>query len=1092
MSVDRSADPGLPASDGSAIRWLMLVYFASGLCSLIDEVIWMRLLKTVLGSTVYASSIVVSTFMGGLALGALIMSRYADRVKRRLRLYAFLELCAALSALSLPWLLGLADVFYRWFFRSGQPSPAGVLVVQAAVSSALLLVPTMIMGSTLPLLGRYVTALEDRVGRLVGRLYALNTLGAAVGCFLAGSVLIRLVGVMGALYLAAVVNLLVALGGWILSRSHDTVAEEPTALASSSQATHPDAGERAKSVVLLLAFFASGLISIGYELVWMRSVVFQLGGFTYVFSSVLTVYLLGNVVGAWIGGRLARRLKSPAAGFGVSLTILGLFGVLCVPWLVGWAHFVEVAKLRQVLDGLGGPQFFPAVMWPLVYTAALFSLPAVAMGIGFPLALQAWGRRQHKVGQTTGIVYGVNTIGAVLGGLVTGFALIPLLGVQYSITFLGLAGVWAGAVLLHMFGARPRPAFRVARVAVPVALTVAAFVITGDLFRRRVVALPGYEIVAVKEGVTTTVTVVRHKVNGTLQMTSDGMQIAGDDHHRAAQQMLGHLGALLHGRPKTALTIGFGSGETSLCLAQHDLERLDCVEIAPEVVDLGLQYFRHINLGDQVHEKVNLQYMDAKNYLRLTEQRYDVIINGANIPYYSGSAPMFTKEHFENARDHLNPGGIFVTKLHVGHMARSNFDSVLGTFVEVYPHVTLWFPVTRPVSFFYIAGSREPQVFSPLRIREILEKPNVRASAEYLRFQTEMDVLGCYVGDETGIRRYLGAFRVNRDDAPFIEFNVDRQFLDTTRFMPEFLAKVRRDPSTDHLDWAGISEDARAKWHKEFRPKFDAAKYVLLSQGVTDPWLAMQNSAAGLRLVPGHPVLLAQEEQVLTFARSALGRGPEKDMITRADAELKTTPDFAAAWLIRSWARQRAGAIIEALRAAEAATRHAPHMALAHEQLGTLLLQSNRAREAIAPLRAAVRLRPKHPPGHTLLVSALVQARQFRSAVAAAEEAVALSPDAPPCLNLLARLLAACPEDGVRDGARAVTLAERACQATENKNPALMDSLAAAYAEVGRFPEAVRTATQALELAERSGARYAEGIRERLALYKSGRPYRGP
>ena len=1092
MNVNRSADPGLPASGGSAIRWLMLVYFASGLCSLIDEVIWVRLLKTVLGSTVYASSIVVSTFMGGLALGALIMSRYADRVRRRLRLYALLELCAAASALALPWFLGLADVFYRWFFRSGQPSPAAVLVVQAMVSSALLLVPTMIMGSTLPLLGRYVTALEDRVGRLVGRLYALNTLGAAVGCFLAGSVLIRMLGVMGALYLAAAVNLLVALGGWALSRSHDSVAEQPSTPAPLSPITLPDAEGRAKSVVLLLGFFASGLISIGYELVWMRSVVFQLGGFTYVFSSVLTVYLLGNVLGAWIGSRLARRLASPAAGFGVSLTILGLFGVLCVPWLVGWGRIVEVAKMRQTLHGLGGPQFLPAVLWPLAYTTVLFSLPAVAMGIGFPLALQAWGRRQHKVGQTTGIVYGVNTIGAVLGGLVTGFVLIPLLGVQYSITLLGLAAVWVGAVLLHLFGVRPRLASRVVRVVLPVGLTVAAFLIPGDLFRRRVVALAGYEIVAVKEGVTTTVAVARNKVNGTLQMTSDGMQIAGDDHHRAAQQMLGHLGALLHGRPRTVLTIGFGSGETSLCLAQHDLERLDCVEIAPEVVDLGLQYFRHINLGDQVHEKTNLQYMDAKNYLRLTEQRYDVIVNGANIPYYSGSAPMFTKEHFETARDHLNPGGVFVTKLHLGHMARSNFDSVLGTFIEVYPHMTLWFPATRPVSFFYVVGSKEPQVFSPLRIREILQKPNVRASAAYLRFQTEMDVLSCFVGDETGIRRYLGAFRVNSDDAPFIEFNLDRQDLDAALFLPKFLAAVRRAPGADHLDWSGVSEAEREKWHKEFRPKFDAAEYVLRSQGVTDPWQALRNSADGLRLMPEHPVLLTQEEQVLSVARKALSRGPAKHLVARADAELKSTGDFAAAWLIRSWALQRARAFGGALHAAKEAARHAPHMVMAQEQLGTLLLGFNRAGEAIAPLRAVVRLRPKHAFGHIRLASALAKEKQFRSAVTAAKEAVALSPDEPFPLNLLAWLLATCPEDGVRDGARAVSLAERACQVTEYKNPALIDTLASAYAEAGRFPEAVRSATQALALAERSGAGLAEEIRARLALYKSGLPYRSP
>ena len=194
---------GLAAIDNSKVKWVLLIYFCSGLCSLIDEVVWVRLLKLTLGNTVYASSIVVSMFMGGLALGALIMSRYADRVSKRLRLYALLEVCATISALSIPLSLRIADTAYQWFYSKYAPSPACLMLVQVIVSAMILLVPAMVMGSTLPPLGRYVTSLQDRVGRLVGRLYALNTLGAALGCFLAGFVLIRWAGVMGTLYIAA-------------------------------------------------------------------------------------------------------------------------------------------------------------------------------------------------------------------------------------------------------------------------------------------------------------------------------------------------------------------------------------------------------------------------------------------------------------------------------------------------------------------------------------------------------------------------------------------------------------------------------------------------------------------------------------------------------------------------------------------------------------------------------------------------------------------------------------------------------------------------------------------------------------------------
>ncbi|MEA3367956.1 MAG: fused MFS/spermidine synthase, partial [Planctomycetota bacterium] len=243
MTNDRGRTSSHPAAEAapSAVRWLVVIYFCSGACSLIDEVVWVRLLKLTLGNTIYASSIVVSTFMGGLALGALIMGRYADRVRRRLRLYAVLEVAVTASALALPWALGLAEAAYGRVFVRWEESPAALIAVQVVVSAAILLVPTMLMGSTLPLLGRYVTALAERTGRRVGRLYALNMLGATLGCFLAGFVLIRTLGVMGTLYAAAGLNLLVAAGGWVLSRRHDTAETAPAhaAMPASASATAP-------------------------------------------------------------------------------------------------------------------------------------------------------------------------------------------------------------------------------------------------------------------------------------------------------------------------------------------------------------------------------------------------------------------------------------------------------------------------------------------------------------------------------------------------------------------------------------------------------------------------------------------------------------------------------------------------------------------------------------------------------------------------------------------------------------------------------------------------------------------------------------
>ena len=246
----------------ASIRWVMLIFFCSGMCSLIDEVVWFRLIKLTLGNTVYASSVVVSVFMGGLALGALVMARRADRIERPLLLYALLEIAVSLVTIALPVALGAADGIYRLLFVKLQSSPQATLAVQVFLSSAILLVPTMLMGSTLPLLGRFVTTLQDQIGSRVGRLYGINTLGAATGCFLAGFLLMRTIGVIPTLYVAAFVNVLVALAGWLLSRRSEA-SSQTGAPASSAKSMAAPATADGVRWLLGSMFFASGCISIG-------------------------------------------------------------------------------------------------------------------------------------------------------------------------------------------------------------------------------------------------------------------------------------------------------------------------------------------------------------------------------------------------------------------------------------------------------------------------------------------------------------------------------------------------------------------------------------------------------------------------------------------------------------------------------------------------------------------------------------------------------------------------------------------------------------------------------------------------------------
>lgn len=1010
----------------ASVNWIMLIYFASGACSLIDEVVWVRLLKLTLGNTVYATSIVVSVFMGGLALGALIMGRYSDRVRQRLRLYALLETLVTISALSLPWALKLADTIYIWFYRTYHPTHPQLLLVQVIISAAILLVPSMLMGSTLPLLGRFVTALERQAGHLVGKLYALNTLGAAAGCFLAGFVLIRAAGVMGALYTAAALNLLVAFGGWFLSRFSSTTSEEqPEATEAQGPAVLTPKTQDGKFYLLIAAFFMSGLISIGYELLWMRSIVHLLGGFTYVFSAVLTVYLLGNVIGAGIGSRLAMRLKTPAVGFAVTLSVLGMCGLLYLPLLILWT-----SKVLPYLDGALNTVYswkpsFEYTLAPLLHSVFLFLVPAIIMGIGFPIALQAWANHLHKVGRSTGTAYGANTIGAVMGGIVTGFILIPLLGVQISISILGLIGIWIAAVMWLVFTQGSRVLVRGVFLAVAALLTIFTMKTSTELFNTVVKINPrvqDYGLVWVEEGLTTTVSLHRDFSDGSLHMYSSGESIAGDSYiERGDQKMLGHFGILLNSDAKAVLSVGFGSGETTACLAQHKPERVDCVEIAPEVVKVATEFFKHINLGDKLEDEVNLVFMDAKNYIHLTGSSYDVIINDSIHPRsFAENASLYTKEYFESAKEHLNENGMIISWIPTYSMPVSVVESIIGTLLDVFPHVTLWCLTPNLAPLVLVAGSEQQQYFSPKHIENELRKPAVRNSLSKTNICNNMDVLSCYIADENDLRECIKDFSINSDYAPFVEFTTD-SVVPRTQIFRKFVSNVRGESVYKHIDWTGFSEESKARWLADYQKLYKVSNYLLKSYDTTDSLDELKYSLDGLEILPDNPALLNvkadAEERLFSDSVKLILAGKTDDALALARDLLKIHPRSAIGWMIRSSAFQNKGNLQEALAAAHRAVQLAPDSANARFNLGFMLFNLGQFEKAIDEYEHMLQL-----------------AEQISS------------------------------EDKAK----------------------MLEALASAYAATGRLPEAISTAEKALELASSTGQKeMAEHIRRRLLLFKS-------
>lgn len=949
------------------VNWLMMIYFVSGICSLMDEVIWVRLLKLTLGNTVYATSIVVSTFMGGLAIGSFIMSRYSDRITKRLQLYALLETLITISALSLPWGLKVVDKLYIWFYRTYNPANRELLIVQIIASGLILLVPSILMGSTLPLLGRYVTSLEKQTGHLVGRLYALNTFGAAVGCFLAGFVLIRSIGVMGTLYTAAILNLFVASAGYFLSRFAGVYAEEETEDVPIEIVEIVSAKlTNSKFYVLLIGFFLSGLISIGYELLWMRSIVHLLSGYTYVFSSVLTIYLLGNVIGAAIGSGLVRTLKIPAKGFAVTLFLLGLCGIFYLPLLIYWSSNLLPDIEREVELARMFIPFSAYMIKPLVQSAFLFLLPSIIMGAGFPIVLQAWANHVHKVGRSTGTAYGANTIGAVAGGIVTGFILIPMLGLQFTMSVLALAEIWIAAFIWMLF---TRSHKTVGRLWLPAAASVFTLVVVGmpyDLFDKVIKSNPmlpeQLELVAVREGVVTTVSLYRNPRENTLYLYTSGHRVAGDTYFwRSDQKMLGHFGVLLNSKAKKVLSVGFGSGESTACMALHKLERADCVEIAPEIVDLSLRFFGHINLGEKLNEKIRMIYMDVKNYIHLTNNKYDAIVNDSIHPkHFAENASLYSKEYFEDAKKHLNENGLFISWIPTYNVDPAPvINSIIGTMMEVFPHVTIWYMTPDPAQYFLVVGSEKEQLFSPAHMETELSKEGVRKSLSEININNSMDIMSCYIGDENDIKRFIKSYTVNSDMRPFIEFTTADRASGSSMFR-QFFNCVRGDSVYEHIDWQGFSEEYKNRWLSAYARLHKASKYLLMSNSAESYIDDLECCMKGLAIISDNPALLNRrsriEKDIFNDCEKMITTDRTDGALFEAERLLKIHPQSVVAWMIRSLCMQKKGEMEEALRAATMAAHLAPDTADSHFTLGSIMYDAGKLSPAISEYAEALRL----------------------------------------------------------------------------------------------------------------------------------------
>ncbi len=764
---------------------VILLFLVSGATGLIYEVVWMRSLGTVFGNTVLAASTVLTAFMLGLALGSWLLGRVADRLRRPLRLYSYLELGLGVYAFAFPTILLHVDRFYLWFYQACEPGFYVLNLVRFLVSMGILLLPTLLMGGTLPVLSALWTIPVEqhdrgrRTGQSVGLLYAVNTFGAVAGSFLAGYFLIRILGVSRSIYFTAAANVLIGALALLLSLGVKPRGA-PGSTANRQPSSRPKAlamppipldspADHGKRTAVLASIFVAGFCALALEVLWTRLLVFVLETSAYAFACMLTCFIFGLAVGSLISSRLlVPRLKNPIFGLGVVEFLLALSVAGSIP-LLGLLWHIDLFVIEHWI----GPRvsFFADMTTHFLDALAVTFVPTLLMGMVFPIAVQvcapAWDTVSRRVGQ----VYAWNTMGCVSGSFVAGFLMIPLLGLRYS--FFVVTGVlFVLAASLILWSSRRRAVWGLSLSATAVAMIVAGLVyVNADVFLRTMNTYhyPS-KIVFIDDGVTGTVT-VHDLPDGDRLIAVDGVDVAGVDLMlRTTQKLQAYAPLLAHQNPQDVVQIGYGSGETCGIGLAFGAAHYSIVDICPGVFTAGT-FFQDINRRSYDNPKLRKILMDGKNFIKLTKEKFDIIMNDSTYPGTTGSSALYTYDHFQACRDHLKPGGVLSCWVPID-LRPEDIQIIVRSFQAAMPHCSLWMVNNCLNKHAVLLGTLEPMQLDLKRIGELMSRSDIAEDLRGISIYSPYDFVDCSVVTEEGLRKLAGEGPLHTDDRPHLEFGV--------------------------------------------------------------------------------------------------------------------------------------------------------------------------------------------------------------------------------------------------------------------------------------------------------------------------------
>jgi spermidine synthase len=849
---------------------IYLLFFLSGAAALVYQVVWVRALTLVFGGSHLAVTAVLSIFMTGLAIGSYVVGRRVDRVQKPLRLYGLLELGIAPSALLFAGLMKLYPQVYGALAQGRDDATLYLTTIRIAFSFVALIVPTMLMGGTLPVLSRFVSRQPENLRRHLSFLYAFNTLGAVLGAMLAGFVFLRLYSVSTALYIAVATNTLIGLVSLALQNkvvvapSSGGAVQAPVAEAVPGGPLPAPEEERPDLLPpawILWGIGLSGFCALGYEVLWTRILTIAVGASVYGFTIILVAFLTGIALGSEAYGVLARAFgnripgtRRVAAWFGMTQVAIGITALLVTVYLRDIP--ANAIRLQSYFLGAGFESFQMRV-WANFALAFLYMVvPALFMGAAFPLAGEAFARYRKETGRSVGDVLAANTVGAILGAAGSGLLMIRLFGIERSLQILTMLNIGLG---LFVLATLRKERWLPRAVAASTLATIAFLALNPDVARmwdRRYFAIfrsnqpeafstpdkvkeavENTDVLYYAEGTEAIVSVIRVKGGEQAFLTNGRVEASS---HVQAQQMqftLGHLPMLLNRNPKEVLVVGMGSGMTAGATAVHPgVEQVTLVEIEPQVLGVA-RTFEEYNHRVLNNPKVRVVLNDGRNFLMTTRQTFDVITADPIHPWFKGAGSLYASEYFELAAKHLRPGGVIAQWLPLYELTPLDLASVVHTFQRHFAHTMLW--ITH--SDAEIVGSNAPIVIDEAELERRIAEPAIAGDLRKVNMGSATDLLSYFVMGTEGMKRFGQNGVLNTDDHPYLEFSAPFSIA-----IPAVMAKnvealaAHREDILPYLKPAadpGAREEQLERWSVQVMAggMSDRALALFLGRSPTDP-----------------------------------------------------------------------------------------------------------------------------------------------------------------------------------------------------------------------------------------------------------------